>query len=88
MHPCSVFAQEYRENPLMTEGLYYNWAIGFMSGYNSRLAMQSREFNRKNLMGRDLMYQLAFLRNYCHMNPLHYYLQAAVALYDDLPDIK
>jgi len=87
-HPCSLFAQEYRDNPLLTEGLYYNWAIGFMSGYNSSLAEQNNLSNQKNLVGRDLKYQLTFLRNHCLSGSSEYYVQAVKALYDDLPYLK
>jgi hypothetical protein len=88
LHPCSTFAQEYKDNPLLTEGLYYNWAIGFMSGYNASLAEQNNLSSQKNLRGRDLRYQLSFLRNHCFSAPSEYYVQAVRALYDDLPLVK
>jgi hypothetical protein len=32
---CADFAQAYKNNPGLTEEIFYSWAFGFMSGLNA-----------------------------------------------------
>src|SRR5438132_10726854 len=38
-YSCGQFAEMYRRNPQVTERMFFQWALGYMSGLNSYLLL-------------------------------------------------
>jgi hypothetical protein len=79
---CGNFAIEYKKYPEVTEGVYFAWAQGFMSGANiTEMASNrpSRDLNSKSVSD-----QQSFLRIYCNDHPLADFWRAVMALYASL----
>jgi hypothetical protein len=83
---CGNFAQSYRESPQLTEGLYFAWAQGFMSGQN--FALIANHKLAKNLNGSNTEEQQAFLRSHCDGHPLSGYWEAVMTLFVTMPNVR
>jgi hypothetical protein len=74
---CSVFAQHYKQNPDYWEVVYFAWAQGWMSGFNSGDPVKNQ-----NLNSIPLEEQRRHLRQYCDQHPLDEYFSAVTSLYN------
>lgn len=74
---CARFAEDYQKNPEI-EGLYLQWALGYLSGLNI-LAKGAGHITR-DLASMTVDAKKAWLRNYCNAHPLASYSSAVGAL--------
>jgi hypothetical protein len=79
---CAEFAEAYKQYPADTEGAFFIWAQGMMSGINFVLSIRNQDTT--NLARWELQRQMQHIRQYCANNPLRYYLEAVVDLYDTM----
>lgn len=86
---CAEFGELYK-NQTHVEALFFQWAQGMMTGINVVIAANGQETT--NLTLRDVKSQMGDIRLYCATNPLAFYLQAVLDLFDrmrreqNLPD--
>jgi len=73
---CGQFGELYREKTFITEQIFFNWALGFMSGQNAANQNDARE-----LTSMPIIKQEEFLRQYCNEHPLGSYLSGVYTLY-------
>jgi hypothetical protein len=84
-HTCGKFASDYLRNPEIVEGIYYDWAQGFMSAMNFHFVVDGVK-GRKGYYDLDDMKQnKAKLRTYCNAHPLASYMDAVIDLLGSLP---
>ena len=80
---CGEFAQHYRSAPDFSEGLYFAWAQGFMSGLNVNFIRQFNQY--KDLSAKTLDQEQRYLRKYCDEHPLGNVIDGVIELYGTLP---
>jgi HdeA/HdeB family len=80
MVTCAEFAQAYQQNPQSTEGYFFAWAQGYMTGLNGSM------FARKNLRAWPLEQQKQHIRAFCDKRPLANVRDAARDLFTNLPE--
>jgi hypothetical protein len=78
---CGQFAREYLDNPDI-EGVYFQWAQGFMTGFNAGL--QRNGESPKILSSSPIAEQMAAIRRYCDQHPLADYLAAVMEAFNHL----
>ena len=76
---CSAFATAFKESPTLSEGVYFTWAQGYMSGMNTGLLMVKHSF--RNLTERSEAEQKNHLRAYCDKWPERPFVDAVLNLY-------
>ncbi len=77
---CAAIAKLYRSDQ-HTEGWFFSWAQGFMSGVNvSELERTGRSRDLSDYSGQEV-----YLRNFCDVHPLLPYARAVVSLFYTLP---
>jgi hypothetical protein len=83
---CGKFANEYLRNPVLTEGVYFTWAQGFMSAMNMVNASEGGDGRKfyHDLEG-PFETQKSKLRAYCNAHPLSYFVDAEMDLLGSLP---
>ena len=87
---CTEFITAYGANPEAAESQFYNWAQGYMSGFNLGIISMLDEkgpYAFRDLTG-DLEKNQLRIRNYCVTHPTAYYFHAVLDLFDSLPLIK
>jgi hypothetical protein len=77
---CAEFGQLYKQYPTDVETTFFHWAQGMMSGMN--LVLSAHNQQTTNLALRDPPNQMEHIRVYCSQNPLAFYTQAVLDLYD------
>jgi hypothetical protein len=75
---CGTFVRSDRN----TKELYLGWAVGFITGLNSRASGRDRYAGQ----GWERNASLVWLENYCTQNPLAPFIAAAEHLRDALSD--
>jgi hypothetical protein len=80
---CGQFEQDYRNNPANTEIIYYNWALGFLSGMNAVADVEGGP--RRDLAAWSFENKKEFIRSYCDQHPLQFYMQGVLQLGLSLP---
>ncbi len=70
----------YKDDPSFTEGNFYAWAQGLMSGVNTMLI--ERHDVPINLALWDIEKQQRHIRDFCAANPLQEYIIAVFDLFD------
>ena len=83
MNSCATFAQDYRAQPALTEGLYWAWSQGFLSGMNlmaTVLRQPVRHLAKLNVESAKIE-----IRTYCSAHPLEEYYSALTQIYGRLP---
>jgi len=82
---CAGFGKMYAENPARFEGLFFQWAQGFLSGLNGpALYLSEYGYPKADLSTISTDSQMAWLRDYCADNPLRSYMSAVLDLYGEL----
>ena len=81
---CGQFATEYRENPTLTEQLYFTWAQGFMTGLNVSTLLSGKG-QWRDINARTVEDEEAYLRDYCDRHPLEEYEMGVLDLWSKLP---
>jgi hypothetical protein len=77
---CSYFADNYKDDPALTENLYFAWAQGYMSGLN----IARRDDEPGVFKSMSMKEQKAYIRAFCDANPTKKYLYAVLDLYRTL----
>jgi hypothetical protein len=85
-YSCGQFAEMYRQNPQITERIFFQWARGFMSGLNAYLLLSGSPMRED---GTDLRkwseeQQQQAIRAYCDAHPLKPYYEAVEQIYEDM----
>lgn len=80
---CAEFAQLYREQPDLTEQQFYDWATGFMSGWN--LALLSTGQAMRDLDSVPPATQEVMLRTFCDQHPLLFYYEGVELILSSFP---
>ncbi|MEA2821696.1 MAG: hypothetical protein QOJ86_3700 [Bradyrhizobium sp.] len=82
---CGKFASEYLKTPELTEGIYFSWALGFMTAMNVQAAtgIEGRAKTFQN-MGESIQSYKSSIRMYCNAHPLALYMDAVIDLYHSL----
>jgi hypothetical protein len=81
---CAYFLDNYKNDPALTEPLYFSWAQGYMSGLNvARLDDRAGVFQPMSMDE-----QRSYIRNFCNANPTKKYLYAVLDLYKTLHQRK
>jgi hypothetical protein len=83
---CGQFAKEYKDHPDIVEGVYFGWAQGFMSGFNSSLITSKQPWY--NIASKSVDEQQSYIRAYCDKHPLATYVQAVFSLLSSLPKLQ
>jgi hypothetical protein len=78
-YSCGEFAEAYARDPKFTEGLFFAWATGYMSGRNDERII-ARE-KTQDLSSRSVDEMKAAIRLYCDQHPLALYVQAVNHLF-------
>lgn len=84
MDSCAEFAKNYRNNPTFWETAYFTWVQGFMSGLNILQHVTNK--TPRDLNGLSLSDQKYRLRMFCDQRPLVTVAQAAVDIFQALPE--
>lgn len=84
---CAKFGELYKDNPELTENLYFAWALGFMSALNAAAKTNGTQ-QLKNLSANSQDDQRYFLRNWCNEHPMADYGTAVVELLKSLPPVS
>jgi hypothetical protein len=79
---CAQFSKAYSANPARAEDIYWNWAMGMMSGLNFASVANSNVL--RDLTGDQDIFRRA-MRSYCDRHPLTTYSGAVLDLYVSLP---
>lgn len=82
---CGEFAKDYKNN-LEYEKAYFSWAEGYLSGLNFGLLAVHKPV--RNLGGKPLDEQMAFVRRYCDQHPLTPYASGIGLLWLSLPHVE
>ena len=82
---CTEFVADFKLDPNTFENVYYQWALGFMSGLNTARATQVRPIVDLNAKDRGPQWQMRYLKQFCDRNPLNRYAEAVGDLYRMLP---
>lgn len=82
---CGQFAKFYAQSPIQTEDVYFQWALGFMSGLNTAFYWAPNPNYIKNLNAISVEYKQEKLRAYCNTHPLANYADAVADLFNSLP---
>jgi len=85
-YSCGQFAEMYRRNPQVTERIFFQWALGFMSGLNAYLLLSGSPMRED---GTDLRNwsedkQQQTIRAYCDSHALQPYWEAVEQVYEDM----
>ena len=83
---CGKFASDYLKNPVMTEGVFFTWAQGYMSALNvisSTEGIRGMKFYTD--LGDTINFQKAKISAYCKEHPLSDYSDAVMDLMGSLP---
>jgi hypothetical protein len=83
---CAQFGQDYKKSPATNEEIYYNWALGFLSGMNA-IAIINGTLKR-DLQAMSPADEKQFLRTYCDEHPLELFMDAALELAPSLPPMR
>ena len=83
---CSEFEKMYKLDPSAADDEFYNWALGFMSGWNFANATAGQP--TRNLNATAPAVQETYLRQYCDQQPSQFYIQGAKGLFLSLPLIR
>jgi hypothetical protein len=81
---CGKFASEYLKTPDVTEGLYFSWALGFMTAMNVHAAGAENRAKTFQNLGDSIQNYKSSIRIYCNAHPLALYMDAVVDLYHSL----
>lgn len=81
MATCAVFAKAYAATPDMTEGIFFTWAQGFMSGMN----VQAPGHPDRILNAKTQDEEKREIREYCDAHPLKTYAAAVISVFISLP---
>ncbi len=87
---CTEYINAYGANPKTAESQFYNWAQGYMSGFNIGIISMldaKGPYAFRDLTSNPERNQQR-IRNYCVTNPTAYYFHAVLDLFDSLPLIK
>jgi hypothetical protein len=88
MQTCGEFAKAFVAHPEVTEGLYFTWAQGFMTGLNfmaTVVKLPPREINGAD-MGTMQSYR-SYIRSFCDQHPLSGYYEGVAQLWKSLPSV-
>ncbi len=85
-YSCGQFGEMYRRNPQVTESIFFQWALGHMSGLNAYLLLSGSPMRED---GTDLRKwseeeQQRMIRTYCDSHPLQPYWEAVEQIYEDM----
>ena len=83
---CAVFAEDYSHDPAYYENSYFIWAQGYMTGLNVAVSANSQRILLSDEF--DTVRQRAAIRRFCADNPLRWYWEAVVDLYNRLPRVN
>jgi hypothetical protein len=83
---CAEFGMAYKNDPVVSEILYYHWAQGFMSGQNLAPVLSRKPV--KDLTSVSVESQKVQIRAYCDKHPLVAYMQAVSDVYDTLKTVS
>jgi hypothetical protein len=75
---CAQFAELRRVTPERAETYFFDWAQGYLSGWNAAQLVQGKPY--RDLNGMTVDEQRAFLRRYCEDNPDSTYFHGVVRL--------
>ncbi len=73
------------QNPALIENAFFDWAQGFLSGFNiPALYLSELGYPKADLSTMSIDSQKAWLRDYCADNPLRSYMSAVLDLHGEL----
>jgi hypothetical protein len=81
---CEKFTERYRQSTSASEGLFFNWAQGLMTGMNLSLVRAKQSTRDLTALTSDK--QIEKIRTYCNANPSGFYFAAVLSLFDSLPE--
>jgi hypothetical protein len=83
---CVEFAQGFQRDPRLTEQVYTQWLLGFMTGINAATSAAGKP--GKNITALSVYDIQRRMRAYCDAHPLGTYFEGAIQLMGELPRLK
>jgi hypothetical protein len=80
---CGRFNEEYAKN-WEIEAFFYSWGQGWMSAANLALSVTAGKPSATDLGAMSMKEEMLSVRVYCEENPLKYYENAVIDLYDSM----